>query len=402
MVPSVCTAAARWIAWQQQGSGYHLLGYLFVWWSKHEILVFNHCGAVHGQMVGRICGSWPQKTTPDCLQREHSDSEHPVGGKWSLQDTWQLFCLLIFGYDILIWFCNMSIYWSAICLSIYPSTYLSYLILSCLTCLTLSYLILSCITLSIQYIYLSIHLSIYLSIYLSVSLLTSLPIYPSTYLSIYIYLSACLSTQIHLCICSCVQYPKTHLQNHCVTGQSLFGKPIYSPFLWYLHRWGFLRWSRPNMGPASLLLWASWRIRLPTIGNLPRHWKDHWRSQGVGTHHHPDLSLGNLDLVILLVLWMSPISPPELSWNRSPLMTSTMAGRYFVSYMKPLLISICFPFRLIIRFPQEKHWWNFCAATIILLWGSSVKLRWLAKLTFASAKIPLGACGLQMMVAVQS
>ena len=193
MVPSVCTAAARWIAWQQQGSGYHLLGYLFVWWSKHEILVFNHCGAVHGQMVGRICGSWPQKTTPDCLQREHSDSEHPVGGKWSLQDTWQLFCLLIFGYDILIWFCNMSIYWSAICLSIYPSTYLSYLILSCLTCLTLSYLILSCITLSIQYIYLSIHLSIYLSIYLSICFSTYLTSYLSIYLSIDLYISICLS-----------------------------------------------------------------------------------------------------------------------------------------------------------------------------------------------------------------
>ena len=187
MVPSVCTAAARWIAWQQQGSGYHLLVYLFVWWSKHEILVFNHCGAVHGQMVGRICGSWPQKTTPDCLQREHSDSEHPVGGKWSLQDTWQLFCLLIFGYDILIWFCNMSIYWSAICLSIYPSTYLSYLILSCLTCLILSYLASPCL------FNIFIYLSIYLSIDLSICFSTYLTSYLSIYLSIDLYLSICLS-----------------------------------------------------------------------------------------------------------------------------------------------------------------------------------------------------------------
>ena len=94
-------------------------------------------------------------------------------------------------------------------LSVYLSIYLSilsYLILPHLPYLILSYLASPC--LFNIFIYLSIYLSIYRSIYLSVSLLTSLPIYPSTYLSIYIYLSACLSTQIHLCICSCVQYPK--------------------------------------------------------------------------------------------------------------------------------------------------------------------------------------------------
>lgn len=81
-------------------------------------------------------------------------------------------------------------------------------------------------------------------------------------------------------------------------------------------------------------------------------------NQAVGNHHHPALSLGNLLLalwqaLIFLVLWMFPISPPEWSWNRSPLMNSTMAGRNFVLCLKPLLISMCFPFKLK-RLPQEK------------------------------------------------
>ena len=92
----------------------------------------------------------------------------------------------------------MSIYWSAICLSIYPSTYLSYLILSCLTCLTLSYLILSCLTLSIQYIYLSIHLSIYRSIYLFLYLPHFLSIHLPIYRSISIYLLVCLPKSIYV------------------------------------------------------------------------------------------------------------------------------------------------------------------------------------------------------------
>ena len=98
----------------------------------------------------------------------------------------------------------MSIYWSAICLSIYPSTYLSYLILSylilsCLTCLTLSYLILYHLVYSI---YLSIYPSIYLSIDLSIYLFLYLPHFLSIHLPIYrsisIYLLVCLPKSIYV------------------------------------------------------------------------------------------------------------------------------------------------------------------------------------------------------------